>query len=122
MLGVLLGVGAALLLDRISNVISTTKQVRSITRLPVLGIIPIDHGLDNFESMHNLVSLLQTSNAGLEVLNEFPKSSYSTPFQEAFRTLNANIRLLNPDAPVRSIAISSPTPEMVKQLFLLILR
>lgn len=109
-LGALLGVGAALTLDRISNMVCTAKQVKSITKLPILGAIPLDRGLDNFESMHATIEMLRSSSLELEFLKEAPQSSYTTPFQEAFRSLNANIRLLSPDTPLRSITISSPTP------------
>ena len=110
MLGSLLGVGAALFLDQISNMVCTAKQVRSITKLPVLGTIPVNRELDNFESMHTTLELLQSGHTELEFYWGASWSSYATPFQEAFRSLNANIRLLNPDAPVRSITVSSPTP------------
>lgn len=109
-LGVLLGVGAALALDRISNMVCTAKQVRSITKLPVLGTIPLSRELDNFESMHAALEMLRSGHAEVEFLREAPQPSYATPFQEAFRSLNANIRLLSPDTPLRSITISSPTP------------
>ncbi|MGG6293748.1 GumC family protein [Leptolyngbya sp. AN02str] len=109
-LGSLLGVGAALLLDRISNIIATTKQVRSITRLPMLGAIPVSRDLDNFDSMHVAVQLFQSAQGELSFLRESPQLRHNTPFQEAFRSLNANIRLLNPDEPVRSMTICSATP------------
>lgn len=109
-LGSLLGVGAALLLDRVSNVVRSIKQVKSTTRLPVLGMIPFNKDLDNFESMRNTIALLQAANTELEFVRQTPQAPHSTPFQEAFRSLNANIRLLNPDVPVRSLVVSSPAP------------
>jgi polysaccharide biosynthesis transport protein len=110
-LGGLLGIGAALLLDRISNIVSTARQVRSITKLPVLGVIPLNRDFDNFEALHNTVQLLKAESTALTLASNFPAPSYATPFQEAFRILNANIRLLNPDTPVHSITVSSPTSE-----------
>jgi capsular exopolysaccharide synthesis family protein len=100
-LGVLLGVGAALALDRLSNVIHTAKEVKSTTKLPLLGIIPLNHNLDNFKAMQDATFLLRSASPGLAFA--------SNPFQEAFRSLYANLRLLNPDSPVRSLVISSPT-------------
>ena len=100
-LGVLLGVGAALALDRLSNVIHTAKEVKSTTKLPLLGVIPLNHNLDNFKAMQDATFLLRSASPGLAFA--------SNPFQEAFRSLYANLRLLNPDSPVRSLVISSPT-------------
>jgi len=108
-LGGLLGVGAALVLDRLSNVIHTSKEVKSITKLPLLAIIPLNHNLDNFEAMQTATLLFNAASAELAFA---PNSnvSFATPFQEAFRSLYANLRLLSPDSPIRSLVISSPTP------------
>lgn len=111
-LGALLGVGAALALDRLSNVIHTAKDVKSITKLPLLGVIPLNHNLDNFKAMQDAAFLLRSASPGLAFASNPTSVSFSlsTPFQEAFRSLYANLRLLNPDSPVRSLVISSPTP------------
>lgn len=109
-LGALLGVGAALALDRLSNVIHTAKEVKSTTKLPLLGVIPLNHNLDNFKAMQDATFLLRSASPGLAFASNPTAASLSTPFQEAFRSLYANLRLLNPDSPVRSLVISSPTP------------
>lgn len=109
-LGALLGVGAALMLDRLSNVISSSKQVRKITRLPLLGTIPLEQALSELPWMSKLIRLPRVNPSESKTLNGSGGMFYATPFQEAFRALNASIRLLNPDAPVRSITISSPAP------------
>lgn len=109
-LGGLLGVGAALVLDRLSNVVHTSKEVKNITKLPLLGIIPLNHNLDNFQAMQNAALLFKTVSPELAFAPDNSNVPFTTPFQEAFRSLYANLRLLSPDSPVRSLVISSPTP------------
>lgn len=79
-LGLLLGIGVALAVDKLSNVIYTSKDLKEITRLPLLGTIP-------YMQLHD-----------------------AKPFREALRTLSTNISLLSPDHPVRSLVISSAVP------------
>ena len=53
-LGLLLGVGFALLLDKIGNVIYTTKEIRNLTNLPILGTIPYhNYRVEAFNSLFN---------------------------------------------------------------------
>lgn len=86
-LGMLLGVGIALLLEKISNVIRSAEQVKSLSKLPLLGVIPYN-----------------------KELKEDRKDHTKSGFVEAFRSLYTNILLLSPDEPIRSIIISSSMP------------
>ncbi len=94
-LGMFLGIGLALLVDRLRNVIYTSKEVKSISRMPLLGIIPRDKTL-SLEAQ-----VVETSE------DETQRLRLSAPAFEAFCSLYTNIRLLNPDTPVRSLTISS---------------
>ncbi|MGC9504816.1 GumC family protein [Baaleninema sp.] len=95
-LGMFLGVGLALLVDRLRNVIYTSKEVKSISRLPLLGIIPLDKTL----SLEAQLSSQEKHERQWRL---------SSPAFEAFCSLYTNIRLLNPDTPVRSLTVSSPS-------------
>lgn len=86
-LGLLLGVGIALLLEKLSNVIRSTDQIKSLSKLPLLGVIPYNKGLKEAKKE-----------------DDYTNSAF---FIEAFRSLYTNILLLSPDAPIRSIIISS---------------
>jgi polysaccharide biosynthesis transport protein len=92
MLGLLLGVGAALVVDKLSNVFYTSKDLKDATRLPLLGVVPLRKEL----------ALTTKENAPLGVQ---PVSSIS--FFEVFRSLYTNILLLGSDTPIRSLVISS---------------
>jgi capsular exopolysaccharide synthesis family protein len=105
-LGFLLGLGAALLTDRLSNMIHTTREIKEITKVPLLGTIPISRSLSSRQLPANYLSVSTQSDDG----HRFP-SQLSTPFQEAFRTLYANLRFTSPDSPIRSVVISSPVSD-----------
>lgn len=89
MLGLLLGTGAALLVDKLRNVYYTAKDLKDTTTLPLLGAIPF-------------IKELATSTNGNQSLNR-------SLFFEVFRSLYTNILLLGSDSPIRSLVISSAT-------------
>jgi capsular exopolysaccharide synthesis family protein len=119
-LGLLLGTGVALLLDKLSNVLHSPEDAKDASKLPILGVIPYNPELLKHERMDTTVSKLTSVGDMLELvqqlsqklgLNNDPKSQYSSsPFLEAFRSLYANIRLLNSDTQIRSLVVSSCTP------------
>lgn len=92
MLGLLLGAGAALVVDKLSNVFYTAKDVKDATYLPLLGTIP---------SRKELAVSLHDSG------HQKPNIA---AFFEVFRSLYTNILLLGSDTPIRSLVISSATP------------
>ncbi|MEB3219557.1 MAG: polysaccharide biosynthesis tyrosine autokinase [Nostocales cyanobacterium 94392] len=96
-LGLLLGVGAALVMDKLSNVYYTSKDLKETTRLPLLGVVPFSKELAASAKQDAQVGRVhQTTRAA---------------FFEVFRSLYTNILLLGSDTPIRSIVVSSATPE-----------
>jgi capsular exopolysaccharide synthesis family protein len=96
-LGLLLGVGAALLVDKLSNVFYTSKDLKETTRLPLLGVVPFSKELAISAKQDGQASRIhQTTRAA---------------FFEVFRSLYTNILLLGSDTPIRSLVVSSATPE-----------
>lgn len=115
-LGLLLGVAVALLLDKATDVIYSSEELKRITKLPILGSIPASNELENLIPQISQVAELQAAGANgsasrraSEDQNRNGKSrSYrAIPLFEAFRSLYANVRLLNPEDPVRTVVISS---------------
>jgi polysaccharide biosynthesis transport protein len=88
MLGLLLGVGAALVVDKLSNVFYSSKDLKDAIRLPLLGVVPFRKEL------------------GTLVAQDLQNAS-PTSFFEVFRSLYTNILLLGSDSPIRSLVISS---------------
>lgn len=115
-LGLLMGVGAALLIERMTDVVYTSEELKRLTGLPLLGTIPLNDallgatGITNFPaSLQRLDSAIQQSegNSTRGREQDRGRSKDTDAFSEAFRSLYANIRLLNSDSPIRSLVISS---------------
>jgi polysaccharide biosynthesis transport protein len=109
-LGALLGTGVALVVDKLGNVIHTSKEVKDITKLPLLGVIPFNPYLEKIESRDDTPSWLQSAINVRFMVDRSSQKQAAVPFLEAFRSLYANIRMSSPDAPVRSLIVSSAAP------------
>ncbi|MBW4614350.1 MAG: polysaccharide biosynthesis tyrosine autokinase [Desmonostoc vinosum HA7617-LM4] len=92
-LGLLLGVIVALIVDKLSNIFYTSKELKDTTRLPLLGIVPLRKELGT--------AMQESLAGGAERANR-------ATFFEVFRSLYTNILLLGSDVPIRSLVISSP--------------
>ena len=100
-LGLLLGVGAAVLLEKRRNIFYTSKEIEEDIQLPLLGVIPL------YKSTGQ--SSLSTPFVGaIEEADDGNRSAFL--FREAFDSLYANIRFLFPDPPLRSLAVCSASP------------
>lgn len=139
-LGLLLGAGVVLLLDKLSNLLRTPDEIKDIAKLPVLGVIPLNAGLNSDEALDEVLGVLpfnqnlsenKTPNISEKLtkiegfkswVNRSPRNldprsnsmqSYymKSIFLESFRSLYTNIRLLSPDNEIRSIVISSSIPD-----------
>jgi succinoglycan biosynthesis transport protein ExoP len=98
MLGLMLGFGAALLVERLEYVFHSPEDLKEATDKPLLGVIPIS------DSAKQLASSSWMADAnGRERLQD----DRDFGFLEAFRSLNTNLRFLSVDQPIRSIAIVS---------------
>lgn len=95
--GLALGLGVAAVAERLrdQNVFRSPEDVKHASRLPLLGVIPAS----------DKIVRLPSASAELVGMNGSPVPTH--PFHEAFRSLNANIRLLRTDRPVRSCAVTS---------------
>jgi polysaccharide biosynthesis transport protein len=104
-LGLLLGLGAALATDKLSNLLYTSQELKEIAKLPILGVIPYERFLPAADNKLVPVSLVDRA---LTQVNGYkkPQNQTSPAFLEAFRFLYTNIRLLNPDAPIQSFVVS----------------
>ena len=115
--GLLLGLGAALLAERLDPVFHSTEELKESIPLPILGLIPVQKELDSIEQVtEGGLPQLQIGNTKISFQTSFSAqpnrySRYqSSSFLEAFRSLNTNIRLLGSDSPIRSLVISSSAP------------
>jgi polysaccharide biosynthesis transport protein len=117
LLGFLLGTGAALLVDRLTDVLYSSEELKRLTRLPLLGVIPLNRNLNEYRTQRLTGSSPQGRVAPDLSSDPAKADAYrADPFFEAFRSLFANLRLLNTDNPVRSLVISSAVPEEGKSV------
>ena len=93
-LGLLLGIGAALVVDKFANIFYSLEEVKNTTKLPLLGEIPFkqEHKFDDSKSAKGS-KLNQQRNV--------------SQFWESLSSLHTNVRFLSFDRPVRSLAIAS---------------
>ncbi|MCV7227518.1 polysaccharide biosynthesis tyrosine autokinase [Mycolicibacterium komossense] len=89
-IGLLLGIGVAVLRDVLDNTVKTRETLEEITGAGVIGSIP----LDKERRKHAAISF-ETDNSGIA---------------EAFRKLRTNLQFLAVDNPPRVIVITSSTP------------
>ncbi len=108
-LGSLLGTGIALLMEKINDVIYSLKELRKELNIPILGMIPKRED-ERKSPKHPKTSKDQKGISTLSKIDEVNRYQFS-PFIESFRALNSQIRLLNPDAPIRSLVVSSSSPD-----------
>jgi capsular exopolysaccharide synthesis family protein len=95
-LGLALGVGTALLIDRLDNVFHSIDQLQEDIKDPMLGVIPFSPELAENQPT---IKGKPTQTEGLSKL-----------LTEAVRSLAINLRLMGADSPIRSLVISSAMP------------
>lgn len=100
-MGLLLGIGTALLLESLDKSIKTVKEAQEAFDLTVVGTIPI---LESAEKVN--LKNLDRPTPKLSVRDD-PRSAVS----EAYRMLQANLKFLSSDHPARVIAITSSVPQ-----------
>ncbi|PZO21107.1 MAG: capsular biosynthesis protein [Leptolyngbya foveolarum] len=122
-LGTLMGIGVALLLDKSGGVIYSDEEIRRLTRLPVLGRIPrqdfseMELAQESMaESLQYVGATIRSEQNGRDSAPSFNGVEHTSlaygnnPFSEAFRSLYTNLRLINATHPTRSVAVGSVMP------------
>lgn len=120
----LLGIGGALLIEKLDNTYHTVDAFKDKLKLPMLATVPFERHINT----HNRATSAKTStaNSANEQIQGNSQSSAivlrvsalveeygryeSNKFLDALRVLYTNIQLLSSDQPIRSIVISSASP------------
>jgi capsular exopolysaccharide synthesis family protein len=115
--GLLLGIGAAFLAERLDPVHHSADELKEDAKLPLLGAIPWQKDLGTIEKVNTALPQLTVGDRKITIPNTTAKSANEnisyynfSAFSEAFHTLNTNIRLLGSDSPLKSLVISSLSP------------
>lgn len=102
-LGLIAGVGLALVLEFFDSTIHRTEDLEALTGRPVLGLVPIVRSKDMREDNKDFA--LPDRAVG-HYSARFPKSSVS----EAFRSLRTSLMFSTPEGMPRTILVTSPGP------------
>ncbi|HEY9845381.1 MAG TPA: polysaccharide biosynthesis tyrosine autokinase [Candidatus Caenarcaniphilales bacterium] len=102
-LGLLLGIGTALILEAIDTSLKTVKEARELFGYTLLGTIPA-WGKAKKNRLRD--PDLEPSASKL-VVKEAPRSAIS----EAYRMLQANLKFLSSDEPLKVIVVTSSVPQ-----------
>lgn len=102
LLGSLLGIGTALLLEALDNSIKTVKEAQDLFDFTVLATLPL---LKEAEKVSRGGHLARTTPD--LILRNSPRS----PLSEAYRMLQANLKFLSSDRPVKTIVLTSAIPK-----------
>ena len=90
MIGLLIGLGTALIRDNLDRTISAQEHIKEVTEAPVLASVGFDRGINQSPLLTNLGSF--------------------APRTESFRLLRTNLQFLDLDAQPRCLVISSAVP------------
>lgn len=106
--GVIAGMAAALLAERLDNVFHTPEDLKDLTKLPLLGIIPFNKGLKQLAPLAQAKVEKKAEGYKL-VLPSMSSTQHESyfPFVESFRSLHTNINFLGSDTPINSLVVSS---------------
>ncbi|MGF1477903.1 MAG: GumC family protein [Cyanophyceae cyanobacterium] len=114
--GLLLGLVAAYIAERLDPVFHSSEELKDAIKLPILANIPIQKDLDVIEqTLEGSVPQLQIGDRKLNITSpanghQKEQRYQSSPFLEAFRSLNTNIRLLGSETRNTSLVVSSSAP------------
>ena len=104
--GLVAGMAAALLAEKLDNVFHSPNELKEATKLPLLGMIPFRKNLK--QRAPEAEAAVDKKSIGLVFRNiTNAQSDSSFPFLEAFRSLNTNIGFLGSDIPIHSLVITS---------------
>lgn len=101
LLGILLAIGTALVLDALNTSIKTIKEAKEVFGYTLLGIIPA------FGSDKDANDNGDAESAAKVVVRDAPRS----PISETYRILQANLKFLSSDKAVKVIAVTSSVPQ-----------
>lgn len=96
--GLLLGIGAAVLFEKGRNIFYVSEEIEEAIQLPLLGVIPLYRGSEQLSNSASFVGAIEQAGGS---------NKSAALFREAFDSLYANIRFLFSDPAIRSLAVCS---------------
>ncbi|MEA5604934.1 polysaccharide biosynthesis tyrosine autokinase [Nostoc sp. UHCC 0252] len=110
-----LGIGVALLLEKLDNTYHSVEVLKGKVKLPLLGNIPFEKQVESIQDhiptrKLSITRILNPILKGVPGLAHQVHSNYSAKFLEALRVLYTNVQFLSSERPIASIIISSAMP------------
>ncbi len=106
-LGLLMGLGAALALDKLTDVLYTPKEIKTISRLPLLGLIPLEHNQKQFALPGTSAITYPQKEWRFGINNNRFQNYKAAIFFEAFNSLYTNILSLSTQRAIQSFVVTS---------------
>lgn len=103
----LLSIGVGFLVEVLIPVFHTPEDVKSFTKLNLLGVIPLAPSLKKGQTKP--IRRYFTSRSTSDLMPLIIQPEYSASFLESFRSLYTNIALMGKNQPIRSLVVSSPS-------------
>jgi succinoglycan biosynthesis transport protein ExoP len=100
LIGLGAGIGLAFLIEALDNTLKTQASVEALLGVPVLGMIPIIGGKETKEDADKL----RERDLGVYL---DPRSLAA----ECCRSIRTNILFMSPDRPIRTLVVTSPSPQ-----------
>src|SRR5215469_4587479 len=108
LVGLVGGVGLALLREYLDNTVKTPDDVETLVRLPSLAVVPAFQGSSNFPKRSGLFG--DGSANGHERIELVAQHLPNSQMSEAFRALRTAVLLSQPDRPPQVILVTSALP------------
>ena len=105
--GMVMGVGAAIVLEKWRDIYFTAEDIQDSLLLPLLGKIPVD---DRFQVLPPIAPQLKAASSALAVVETHHRRQESL-FLRSFESLYAELTFLYADNPVSSLVVSSVEPK-----------
>ena len=105
LLGLMLGLGLAFLLERLDRRIREPKDLEGIYGLPLLGVVPESSALSRSGRGKGVVLVQHSKNTKSDVREALPASE-----AEAFHLIRAHLRYFNVDRELRTLMVASAAP------------
>ncbi|PHJ62733.1 capsular biosynthesis protein [Nostoc linckia z18] len=105
-----LGVGVAILLEKLDKTYHSSQTLKEEVKLPLLGNIPFEKQIEstqNYAPTWKIPILKSVSGLSIFRKKDQEDSSYSAKFLEALRVLYTNVQLVSGDRSITSLTITS---------------
>jgi capsular exopolysaccharide synthesis family protein len=103
MLGLGVGIALAFLIEALDNTLKTQADVEQVMGVPVLGLVPVIGAAPGAQGV-GVNDLLRERDLGVFL---DPKSIAA----ECCRSIRTNILFMSPDRPLRTMVVTSPSPQ-----------